>query len=403
MFKFLEPGRVYDFMSIRRYWIAFSVVMAVASLILTIYPGPRYGIDFLGGTELTVQFHGNVDSGAVRQALVRQGHESPEVVPTQRANEFIVRVQKTSSITPARSNAIRAELQRRLGATQGGGTLGDFRVSPGGDHLVVQLNDSTLDEAGVATLLHDSGAQVRGERAVQMGARDDHRWQVPLIGIGDEIFSRLTGAVSQGGVGVEGTLNASVWVSPKAGRELRDAAIRAVLYSIVFIMIYVAFRFDLRFAPGGILALFHDAMVTLGFFVVTRKEVTISTVAAILTVVGYSMNDTIIVYDRIRENLARKRSARMLDVINESVSEMLSRTILTSLTVVLSVSAFAIIGTGVIRDFAWAMIVGVVAGTYSSIYVAAPFTEWIDSRFFHTAAPAAAAAETAENETPAGA
>ena len=158
---------------------------------------------------------------------------------------------------------------------------------------------------------------------------------------------------------------------------------RAVLYSIVFIMIYVAFRFDLRFAPGGILSLFHDAVVTLGFFVVTRKEVTISTVAAILTVVGYSMNDTVIVYDRIRETLAKRRGIRMLEVINVSVSEMLSRTLLTSLTVVLSISAFAVIGTGVIRDFAWAMIVGVIAGTYSSIYIAAPLTEWIDSRFFH--------------------
>ena len=103
------------------------------------------------------------------------------------------------------------------------------------------------------------------------------------------------------------------------------------------------------------------------------------------------MNDTIIVYDRIRENLAKRRGARMLEVINVSVSEMLSRTILTSVTVVLSVSAFAFIGTGVIRDFAWAMIVGVIAGTYSSIYVAAPFTEWIDSRFFHNGLASASA------------
>lgn len=409
MFKVIQPGRVYDFMSVRRYWIALSVFLTVASLILMVYPGPRYGIDFLGGTELTVQFHGRVDPSALRHALVELGHESPEVVPTLRANEYIIRIQKTSSITPARSMAIRRELQSRLGTTQGAGTLGDFRVSPGGDHLVVQFNDSTLDEAGVANLLRASGAQVRGDRAVQMGARDDHRWQVPLIGIGDEIFSHLTGDTAHGGIGVQGTLNASVWVSPKAGRELRTAAVRAVLYSLVFIMIYVAFRFDLRFAPGGILALFHDAMVTLGFFVVTQKEVTISTVAAILTVVGFSMNDTIVVYDRIRENLARRRGARMLDVINFSVSEMLSRTILTSVTVLLSVSAFAFIGTGVIRDFAWAMIIGVVAGMYSSIYVAAPLTEWIDSKFFHTAGgdqlgdQPGAVAEIAENETPSGA
>ncbi len=383
----IKTTRVYDFMSIRRYWIAFSLIAALVSAVLVWKPGPRYGIDFLGGTELTVQFNGPVSTDDIRTALERMGNERPEVVPTQstsRPNEYIIRVEKTSSLSNAERDNIRREVDRRLRETPDRGTLGDYRLSPGGDHLVVQINGGNMSAADVSTLLRDSGANVRGDAAIQMGARDDHRWQVPLIGVGDRIFRQLTAARAQGGVGVEGRLNASVWVSPKAGKELREAAVRAVAYSIVFIMIYVAFRFDLRFAPGGILALTHDALVTLGFFVITRKEVTISTVAAILTVVGYSMNDTIIVYDRIRENLARRRNARMLDVINISVNEMLSRTILTSTTVVLSVSAFAVIGTGVIRDFAWAMIVGVVAGTYSSIYVAAPFTEWIDSRFFHT-------------------
>lgn len=388
--EFNRSHRVYDFMAVRKYWIAFSVAITIVSAILLFKPGPKYGIDFMGGTELTVQFDGNVDAGRVRAVLDRMGHEHSEVVPTQRANEYIIRVEKSSPITAARRDQIRRAVAERLTGTTGGGSLGDFRLSPGGDHIVVQLNDSTLNAQQVAELLRASGANVRGDVALQMGALDDHRWQVPLVGIGDEIFR---GLVASDGVGAEGRLNASVWVSPKAGAELRYAALRAVAYSIVFIMIYVAFRFDLRFAPGGILALVHDSLVTLGFFVITRKEVTISTVAAILTVVGYSMNDTIIVYDRIRENLAKRRNARMLDVINLSVSEMLSRTILTSLTVVLSVSAFIFIGTGVIRDFAWAMIIGVLAGTYSSIYVAAPFTEWIDSRFFHDA-HAAAPAET---------
>lgn len=390
----IKTTRVYDFMGIRRYWIAFSVLVSVLSLVLIWKPGPRYGIDFLGGTELTVQFNGPVSTDDIRSALERMGNERPEVVPTQnsaRPNEYIIRVEKTSSLAPRERDQIQRELTRRLGERPDHATLGDFRLSPGGDHLVVQINGADPSATEVATLLRESGANVRGEAAVQMGARDEHRWQVPLVGVGDRIFRQLTASRDQGGVGVDGRLNASVWVSPKAGKELRDAAVRAVAYSIVFIMIYVAFRFDLRFAPGGILALTHDSLVTLGFFVVTRKEVTISTVAAILTVVGYSMNDTIIVYDRIRENLARRKNARMLEVINLSVSEMLSRTILTSTTVVLSVAAFAIIGTGVIRDFAWAMIVGVVAGTYSSIYVAAPFTEWIDSRFFHT--PSAQGAE----------
>ena len=391
--EFNRSHRVYDFMSVRKYWIALSITLTVISTILLFKPGPKYGIDFLGGTELTVQFDGNVDAARVRAVLERMGHDHSEVVPTQRTHEYIIRVEKSSPITAARREQIRRAVNERLPTTTGGGSLGDFRLSPGGDHIVVQFNDSTLNAQQVAELVRASGANVRGDVALQMGALDEHRWQVPLVGIGDEIFRGLVGS---DGVGAQGTLTASVWVSPKAGAELRYAALRAVLYSIVFIMIYVAFRFDLRFAPGGILALVHDSLVTLGFFVITRKEVTISTVAAILTVVGYSMNDTIIVYDRIRENLAKKRNSRMLDVINLSVSEMLSRTILTSLTVVLSVSAFAVIGTGVIRDFAWAMIIGVLAGTYSSIYVAAPFTEWIDSRFFHDAsAPAAPAESTA--------
>ncbi|MBL8604350.1 MAG: protein translocase subunit SecF [Myxococcales bacterium] len=389
-------------MAIRKYWIALSIALTVISTILVFKPGPKYGIDFLGGTELTVQFDGSVDPTAIRTSLERMGNERPEVVPTTRPNEFIIRVERTSALSNDRRDSIRRQLEQSLsGHADTDGALGDFRLSPGGDHLIVQLNGGRADARRVATLLRDAGANVRGETAQQMGSADEHRWQVPLVGVGDQIFRALTASASDGGVGVSGRLNASVWVSPKAGQELRNAAVKAVLYSIVFIMVYVAFRFDLRFAPGGILALLHDSVVVLGFFVITRKEVTISTVAAILTVVGYSMNDTIIVYDRIRENLAKKRNTRMLDVINLSVSEMLSRTLLTSLTVTLSISTFAILGTGVIADFAWAIVVGVAAGTYSSIYVAAPLTEWIDSRFFHTEQPAAAA--SAGNETTAGA
>jgi len=403
--KFLEAGRVYDFMSVRKYWIALSVALTLISAVLLVKPGPRYGIDFLGGTELTVQFDRPVATSDLRHALERMGHESPEVVPsTSRPNEYIVRVERTSVLSNAARDAIRNRLTQNLqGHADTDGALGDFRLSPGGDHLVVQFNGGTADARRVATLLREAGAEVRGDTAQQAGNRDEHRWQVPLVGIGDTIFRRLTGPTADGGVGVTGRLNASVWVSPKAGRELRSAAIKAVAYSLVFIMIYVAFRFDLRFAPGGILALVHDCFVVLGFFVITRKEITISTVAAILTVVGYSMNDTIIVFDRIRENLSKRRAGRMLDVINQSVSEMLSRTLLTSLTVVLSISTFAIFGSGVIADFAWAMMIGILAGTYSSIYVAAPLTEWIDSRFFHTAPTETTPALEAGNETPAGA
>jgi preprotein translocase subunit SecF len=121
-------------------------------------------------------------------------------------------------------------------------------------------------------------------------------------------------------------------------------------------------------------------MVVIGVFIVFRKEVTLLTITAVLTVVGYSMNDTVVIYDRIRENLSKHRNKSFSQIINLSVSETLSRTILTSGATMLSVLAFFIWGTGVIKDFALAMVVGIIAGTYSSIYVAAPLTEWIDKR-----------------------
>jgi preprotein translocase subunit SecF len=202
--------------------------------------------------------------------------------------------------------------------------------------------------------------------------------EIQLQSKGDQLMDGMRAKL---GAGVVPDLPLRVeWVGPKAGKQLRDSARNSVAIAIVFIMLYLAFRFDLRFAPGVVVACIHDAMVVLGVFIALHKEITLSTIAAVLTIVGYSMNDTVVVYDRIRENLSKHRGRTFWDVINLSVSETLSRTILTSGATMLSVLAFFIWGTGVIKDFALAMVVGIVAGTYSSIYVAAPLTEWIDER-----------------------
>ena len=206
----------------------------------------------------------------------------------------------------------------------------------------------------------------------------DHRVEIQLLSKGDQLLDRLRGELGADTV-PERALRVE-WVGPKAGKQLRDSARNAVAIAIVFIMLYLAFRFDLRFAPGVIVACIHDAMVVIGVFVILRKEVTLSTIAAVLTVIGYSMNDTVVVYDRIRENLGKHRGKSFWQIINLSVSETLSRTILTSGATMLSMLAFFVYGTGVIKDFALAMVVGIVAGTYSSIYVAAPLTEWIDKQ-----------------------
>jgi preprotein translocase subunit SecF len=148
---------------------------------------------------------------------------------------------------------------------------------------------------------------------------------------------------------------------------------------------YVALRFDLRFAPGGVVALLHDALITVLVFVVLKREVNLSTVAALLTILGYSINDTIVIFDRIRENATRLRGQSMYDLINISTTQTLSRSILTSFVTLLSILPFLIWGTPVIKDFAFALVIGMTVGSYSSIYIAAPMVEWMDRKLFSKA------------------
>ena len=170
-------------------------------------------------------------------------------------------------------------------------------------------------------------------------------------------------------------------VGAKAGKQLKDDGVKSLLYAILLIMVYIAFRFDLRYGPGTVVALLHDAVITIGAFAVTYKEFSLTTVAAVLTIIGFSMNDTIVVFDRIRENAARLRDRRFDRVVNQSINETLSRTILTSATVFFVTLAMNIFGVGVIRDFAFAMNVGVIVGTYSSIFIASPILIWLNDKY----------------------
>ncbi|MEO7093363.1 MAG: protein translocase subunit SecF, partial [Polyangiales bacterium] len=301
----------------------------------------------------------------------------------------------------------------------------EIKFSPGGDKLAARFEVKSAEDILVAPCPKDgekpAGCNETGELMLRpeieqkireaisssgitlRGARDEKgqsidvlvrgkegslskefRVEVQLKSKGDVLLDELRNKL--GADMVPEVADKVEWVGPRAGKQLRDSAVKSVLFAIIFIMAYVAFRFDLRFAPGGILALFHDALVVIGVFIVTRREISLSTIAAILTIVGYSIADTVIIYDRIRENLTKHRGKTFHEIINLSVSETLSRTILTSGSVLLSVVAFFFWGTGVIKDFALALFVGVIAGTYSSIFVAAPLTEWIDRKWFGASA-----------------
>jgi preprotein translocase subunit SecF len=396
--EFFKPGRVFDFMRVRVFWIPFSFVAVIISTIFAFWPlpnvwphGPNYGTDFRGGTEVEIGFTKPIDGGGVRKAVEDVGFQTPDVVQVVDANNpyhFLIRVQDVSAITDDEKDALRAALcyteSPRAPLSDptkcpANAKATEVKFSAGGDKVSTRY-DTDPDLVFVKK-------QVEGVPGISLRAspnnpmvlnQRDHRVEVQLLSKGDQMMERLQAKLGKDTV-PDKALRVE-WVGPKAGKQLRDSARNAVVIAVVFIMLYLAFRFDLRFAPGVIVACIHDAMVVIGVFIALHKEITLSTIAAVLTVVGYSMNDTVVVYDRIRENLGKHRGKSFAEIINLSVSETLSRTVLTSGAVMLSVLAFFFYGTGVIKDFMLALVVGIIAGTYSSIYVAAPLTEWIDRR-----------------------
>ena len=169
-------------------------------------------------------------------------------------------------------------------------------------------------------------------------------------------------------------------VGPKVGAELSSDAVLAILYALGFILIYISIRFEFKYAIGAIAALTHDVLITLGVFSILGYEISLAVIAAFLTIVGYSLNDTIVIFDRVRENVKSLKGSSMVSVINQSINDSLSRTIVTSLTTFLVVLILFLVGGEVIHTFSFAMIVGVVIGTYSSIFVASPIVIKMDKK-----------------------
>ena len=167
-------------------------------------------------------------------------------------------------------------------------------------------------------------------------------------------------------------------VGPQIGSELKRNGVLAAFYCLLMILIYVGLRFDYKYAPGAVFCLFHDAIITLGIFSLFGREVNVQTLAAILTIIGYSLNDTIVNFDRVRENVTVYRDHNFYTVMNRSLNDVLSRTLLTSVTTLLAVAAMYFLAGGVIRDFAFTLGIGIIVGTYSSIYVASPITLVMD-------------------------
>lgn len=378
--EFLPPGKVLNIMKYRNPVMAVSGFLVLASLVLLVFPGPRFGTDFAGGTEVELRFRGNVSSSELRTALSDLHYTGNDVIAVQgRANQYILRVREVSTI--GRNLAQRIEAGFRATMQGQGVEVQQFRLSPGGDKIAVRLS-ANAEPTAIESALEAAGAEVRTVNA--FGASDEHRYEAQLVGLGDRLVSQLR---ERFGDKAPAAPERVEWVGPRAGQQLQEAAVQSVVYALLFIMVYVAFRFDIRFAPGAIASLAHDVIITLGFYVLFQREVALTTVAACLTILGYSINDTIVVYDRIRENMGRERGKTLSEIVDISTSQVLSRSIITSGTTIVSILPFLYFGTTTVKDIAFAFTIGMGFGTFSSIYIASPITEWFDRVFFKKLAP----------------
>ncbi len=311
-----------DWLGRKWYFLAFSLIFSVAGVAsMLFWHGIPLGVDFRGGTQVTVHFNGTPNEDHLRAAMSQAGVRD-------------------------------ARIQRISGASNAAG--------PGAqNNVIISLPQSTAQDTA-----HDQG-RAEVETALKQNYHDSP-FSVQQVDI----------------------------VGPTAGKQLQTQAWLATIYSLIGMLIYLWFRFELIYGVAAVVAVFHDTLITVGFFSLTNQEISLTVVAAILTLIGYSMNDTIVVFDRIRENLALSRRETLSQVVNRSINQTLSRTVLTSGLTFLTVLSLYLFGGEVLHGFSFALVIGILIGTYSSIAVAAPMlVAYQDWRAKHGKRPALPAAK----------
>jgi len=291
--QFFKSDLNIDVMGVKKWAILGSTIIIMIGIVSLIAKGgPKYGVDFSGGTMVQIKFlneQENVDVERIRESLKKLNLAEALIQQYGPAhnNEVLIRMSQSSSELKSISDEVKAALIEEFGAE-------NFEV-----------------------------------RRVEM-------------------------------------------VGPKVGKDLREKGLWAIIFATILVLIYTGWRFEFKYGLGAIAALAHDVMITIGAFSLTNREITLPVIAALLTIIGYSLNDTIVVFDRVRDNLRLMKGEKFEGILNSSINQTLSRTILTSLTTFFVVVCLYILGGEVINDFAFALILGVIIGTYSSIYIASP-------------------------------
>jgi preprotein translocase subunit SecF len=366
-----------DWMGKAKYFFALSGILLLAGWTSIFFKGGlRYGIDFKGGTNVDVRFAQAPNVDKLRDALKVQGLGDSEIqgisdIATPNSSEVLIFVEGKGQDEQV-LDANRAKVLSALNATYGVATSdkADFNsatptslaaVLTDKDPLVLSVNAGDRYQQLTKKLLEYRDKSANG---VLTNFNDLSK----VDGATPAVLSTLKNSYALGPFAIR---NAEV-VGPKVGGELRKQAIYVTLYALGGMLVYIAFRFEWVYGAAAVLAVFHDVLITLGFFSLLHFEISLTVIAALLTLVGYSMNDTIVIFDRIRENNRLLRKEAFADVVNKSINQTLSRTILTSGLTFLTVLVLFLMGGQVLRAFSFALVVGIVVGTYSSFGIAAP-------------------------------
>jgi preprotein translocase subunit SecF len=403
----LPPGNNFAFVSKFKAWTIFAVFTMIASIgMLFVNKEVRgeylnWTIDFKGGTEIILSFqdkatgkYTKADLGKVRDQLEAADKkvEVSEISWTAQdasgedvtVNGVIVRTTRFSALTPETAKQVaddfRATLQdREL-----------HKVAWSGDRLNVRSQKAVV-VADTAPVFAKHGLEVKpwtDTEAKLYSRADEGTGEYTQWFAIKGLDSQYELALEQAQPTLDVAVVQSYGVGAKAGDKLRDDAIKSLVYAIFLIMLYLAFRFDIRFAPGAAVATIHDAILVIGVFAVTWTEVSLTSVAGLLTVMGFSVNDTVIVFDRIRENMAKLKDKKLERIVDISLNEMLVRSILTSATVFSTTLVMNIFGEGLVKNFAFTMNIGVIVGVYSSLFLATPVFLAVSRKWYSGTGPA---------------
>jgi preprotein translocase subunit SecF len=370
-----------DFMKYRRFWIILSFVLVLGGLYAIFGPHQlNMGIDFAGGTQITLGFNHTPDLDRIRGVLKRERLNAAEIQTFGKAGDNEVMVK--TAVAHGADEGSRDKIVAALNGEFNQGKPGLDLNQTGSDNLtalLVQLDpDHVASQGPDAVRTHytataDAILQDRHKNGLfKTLDRLSH-----IAGVSPAAASVLQAQGHLGEFSVLGVEN----VGPQIGGELRHQGFLAVVMSLLGMLCYIWFRFELRFGIGAVMASIHDVVVTLLFYWWFGYEFNLTTIAAFLTLIGYSMNDTVVIFDRMRENMRKSRRKPLIEVMNDSVNQTLSRTIMTSGLTFLTVLSLFLLGGPVLKGFAFVMTVGIIVGTYSSIYVASPFALLWESLF----------------------